>query len=148
MFRISRTRFHRILEDVGNDNQLFYRNKEHIIKGVPTCSLEAKIILPLKALAFGVPPSCFSDYFQMSPTMANAASKQCDDVMGRLYCRENLRSATADDLKNVAKLHRCVHGVDGLLFACIDCTHTKWKNCPKVWQDSLKGKEKKSTSNV
>jgi hypothetical protein len=28
-------------------------------------------------------PAVFSDYFQMSPTMANTASKQFDDVMGR-----------------------------------------------------------------
>ena len=68
MFRISRTRFHRILEDVGNDNQLLYRNKEHIIKGVPTCSLEANLLIPLKALAFGVPPSCF---FRLFPDVSN-----------------------------------------------------------------------------
>jgi hypothetical protein len=59
MFTISRTRFQRILEDVTNDNQLFYLNKEHIIKGVPTCSLE---------LAFGVPPSCF---FRLFPDVSN-----------------------------------------------------------------------------
>jgi hypothetical protein len=27
----------------------------------------------------------------------------------------------------------------------LDCTHTYWKNCPKGWQGSYKGKEEKSS---
>ncbi len=31
------------------------------------------------------------------------------------------------------------------MFGSLDCCHTVWKNCPKVWKGSFKGKEKKAT---
>ena len=40
------------------------------------------------------------------------------------------------------KLQIAAHSVDGM-FRSLDCTHTYWKNCPKAWQGSYKGKEKK-----
>jgi hypothetical protein len=40
------------------------------------------------------------------------------------------------------KLHKAAHGVDGMI-GSLDCTHTFWKNCPKAWQGSYKGKELK-----
>eukprot|EP00934_Nitzschia_sp_Nitz4_P000628 Nitzschia sp. Nitz4//scaffold40_size135432//298//1969//NITZ4_003224-RA/size135432-augustus-gene-0.28-mRNA-1//-1//CDS//3329551159//628//frame0 len=39
---------------------------------------------------------------------------------------------------------RRVHGVPGML-GSLDCSHTKWKNCPKAWQGSYQGKEKTPT---
>jgi hypothetical protein len=56
--------------------------------------------------------------------------------------KEFLRLPTATDLKNIVKLHKAVHSVDGII-GSLDCTHTFWKNCPKAWQGSYKGKESK-----
>ena len=81
IFRISRTRFQRMLEDVGNLNLPFYQTKEHLIGGVPTCSLQVKLLLTLKNLAFGVATHCFTDYFQMSTPMAAATINNFDIVM-------------------------------------------------------------------
>jgi hypothetical protein len=39
-------------------------------------------------------------------------------------------------------LHKAAHSVDGMI-GSLDCTHTFWKNCPKVWQGSYKGEESK-----
>ena len=103
-------------------------------------SLEAKVVLPLKSLAYGVPPHCFIDYFQMSPQMARECMIQFDKVILQLYKGEYLRLPTAEDLKAIVNLHKSCQGVDGML-GSLDCTHTYWKNCPKAWQGSYKGKE-------
>ena len=65
-------------------------------------------------------------------------------VMKEIYTKEYLRIPTPADLKSLTKLHKAVHGVDGM-FGSLDCMHTVWKNCPVAWQGSFKGKEKKST---
>ncbi len=44
------------------------------------------------------------------------------------------------NLKRINKLHCNIQGVDGILGSC-DCTHTIWKNCPKAWAGSYRGKE-------
>jgi hypothetical protein len=61
-----------------------------------------------------------------------------------LYTEEFLRCPTKEDLKNITKLLQVVHGTEGLL-GSLDCTHTFWKNSPKGWQGSYKGKEAKPT---
>jgi hypothetical protein len=104
-------------------------------------SYEAKILLPLKTFAYGIPPHTFIDYFQMSKGLA----ARCCDVfallMKLLYDEEYLRIPDALDLKRIAKLHKERHGVNGM-FGSLDCIHTPWKNCPKGWQASFKsGKE-------
>jgi hypothetical protein len=48
-------------------------------------SLEAKLLLPLKCLAYGVPSHCFIDYFQMSKTYAKACCKEFDKVIKLIY---------------------------------------------------------------
>ena len=53
MFRISRPRFQRLLEDVMAKEIRFYQDKPN--RGVQA-SLYAKLMLPLKSYAYGVPP--------------------------------------------------------------------------------------------
>jgi hypothetical protein len=48
--------------------------------------------------------------------------------------KEFLRLPTATDLKNIVKLHKSVHIVDGMI-GSLDCTPTFWKNCPKASLD-------------
>ena len=50
-FRISRARFQRLLEDIGASGIPFYSHNSNNRKAT---SLEAKILLPLKTLAYGV----------------------------------------------------------------------------------------------
>jgi hypothetical protein len=64
-FRLSRTRVQMILEDLGrwSDTNPFYKTFRMDMFGRIGASLEAKVLLPLKALAYGVAPHCFCDYF-------------------------------------------------------------------------------------
>ena len=61
-FRISRSRFQRLMEDVGASGHPFYMPSVNP-NGRAVASLEARLLLPLKTLAYGVAPHCFSDYF-------------------------------------------------------------------------------------
>ena len=142
MFQISRSRFQRMLQDFGNSGDLFYLDVKDCF-GHETASLEARLLLPLKSIAFGVPPHTFRDYFQMSRTLARDCCTNFNRKIKDLYLEEYLRVPTKDDLVSILKLHRSVHnGVNGI-FGSLDCMHTFWKNCPVAWQGSYKGAKKK-----
>ena len=69
MFRVSRTRFQCLLEDFGSSGNPFCHERTDCFKR-ESASIEAKLPLPLKCLAHGVPPHCFIDCFSMSKTLA------------------------------------------------------------------------------
>ena len=146
-FRLSRPRVKLIFEALGNSGDPYY---SATITNIPAdCrmwnpSFEAKVLLPIKTLAYGVACHCFCDYFQMSTTTARNACRKFHSVMTTVYKEEYLRLPTAEDLKSVTKLHQMAHGVEGML-GSLDCMHTYWKNCPVAWQQSFQGKEKCST---
>ena len=141
MFRITRGRFQRLMEDIAATGNPFYLNRVDCF-GEEGASFEARLLLPLKSLAYGVPPHTFTDYFQMSKAMAKKCCRKFDEVVKAVYTKEYLRLPTPTDVKNITKLHKAVHGVDGM-FGSLDCMHTYWKNCPVAWQGSFQGKEKK-----
>ena len=144
MFRVSRSRFQRIMEDIGSTEDPFYTN---IVDGAGRegASFEARLMLPLKSMAYGVPPHCFRDYFQMSKTLANKCVSKFHAKMKEVYQQEYLRLPTKEDLQQIVKLHRVRHGVNGM-FGSLDCMHTWWKNCPTAWKGQFKGKEKRCTT--
>ena len=144
MFRVSRRRMQCLLEDFGNSTIPFYTlKKDCFYNDVP--SLEARLLLPLKSLAYGVPPHTFMDYYSMSKTCARDCYMQFAMAMKKLYCSEHLRKPTLEDLKNITSLHKSVHrGVDGIL-GSLDCMHVYWDKCPVAWQGQFKkGKAKPS----
>ena len=143
MFRISKFRFERLMQDIGQLDHFFYNDKMDAIGNIGV-SFEAKLMLPLKTMAYGVPPHCFCDYFQMSSTMARECCIMFDKTIRDLYQVEYLRYPTANDLVSITKLHKAVHQFDGML-GSLDCMHTYWKNCPVAWQGSYRGKEKRPT---
>jgi hypothetical protein len=65
MFRLSRGRFQVLMVDVMASNIAFF--KSTVRDGFDRSSLAARLLLPLKSLAYRVPPHTFIDYFQMSP---------------------------------------------------------------------------------
>jgi hypothetical protein len=103
-------------------------------------SMEAKILLPLRTLAYGTAPHSWCDYYQMSQSMARVCCREFNKAIPLLFSSEYLRLPTANDLKAVAGLHKKVHGVDGM-FGSLDCMHTYWKNCPVALQSSYKGRQ-------
>jgi hypothetical protein len=69
MFRLSRTRVQKIFEYVMHSNNAFYLSGCDAT-GAKGALLEAKILLPLKTMAFGTASHAFCDYFQMSKPLA------------------------------------------------------------------------------
>ena len=150
MFRITRPRFQCLMEDVMAADLPYYNrapSNNSLSVDMPPLEqqhscLEARLLLPLKSLCYGVPSHCFTDYFQMSQTFAREACFQFDQAIIHLYKEEYLRIPTAKDLKSITTLHKSIHKVDGM-FGSLDCSHTYWKNCPKGWHGSFKGKDQK-----
>lgn len=144
-FRIKKERFLKIMDHVANGEYRFYK---YCLPGDTkngTCaSLEARLLLPLKSIAYGVPTHTFQDYFQMSKTLASDCGKYFDTTIKSLYEEEFLRIPTPEDLRSLLALHMHEHKVDGM-FGSLDCMHTHWKNCPKAWQGQFQGKEGKPT---
>ena len=69
MFQLSRTHVQKIFEDVMHSNNAFYLSGCDAT-GAKGALLEAKILLPLKTMAFGTASHAFCDYFQMSKPLA------------------------------------------------------------------------------
>ena len=144
MFRVSRSRFDRLRNDIGNHGDPFYICPSFDATGKPGMSLEAKLLLPLKTLAYGVPPHVFCDYFQMSFTHARKCYHKFTDTITKVYAEEYLRAPDAEDLRNIFQFHELKHGKKGML-GSLDCSHSPWKNCPVAWQQSFKGAKKMPT---
>ncbi|KAG7369994.1 plant transposon protein [Nitzschia inconspicua] len=131
-------RFERLRTDVMNANIPFYTTTR-TISGKSVASLEARLLLPLKAYAYGVPPHCFADYFQMSFNFTSECCKHFDLTIFTVYKEEYLRLPTAEDLKSIVALHKAKHKVDGML-GSLDCTHTYWHKCPVAWKGQYQGR--------
>ena len=124
MFRISRGRFQLLMEHVMAAEIPFYSGNASA-NGDTVASLEARLLLPLKCLAYGVPPHTYIDYFQMSPPLARVCCMEFDKVIKRIYAKKYLKLPSAQDVKSIVNLHRKVHGVDGMI-GSLDCSHTTW----------------------
>jgi hypothetical protein len=133
MFRVSRGRFRVLMEVVMGSGYDFLKLSPQ--DGFERCSTEARLLLPLKTFAYGVPPHTFIDYFQMSAEYARDCCLHFAKAVKGIYTKEYLRCPTKSDLKSITRLHKQIHGTDGML-GSLDCTHTYWKNCPKAWQGS------------
>jgi hypothetical protein len=101
MFRLSRRRFQKLLEDVGNLGTKFYLEKRDAMNR-KVASIEARLLLPLKTLTYGVMHHCFCDYFQMSRNFARKCCFELDKILKSLYTEEHLRLKTKEDLKNIS----------------------------------------------
>ena len=141
MFRISRSRFQRMMEDFAATEDPFYLSTEDCF-GNEIASFEDRMLLPLKSIAFGVPPKTFRDYFQMSKTLARDCCINFFRKIRTIYQEEYLRTPTKEDLKSITRLHQSVHNVPGMV-GSLDCMHTYWKNCPVAWQGSYRGSKSK-----
>jgi hypothetical protein len=127
MFRLSRPIFELMMQNIQQQQIAFYLTDldRH---GNRASSFQSRLLLPLKTLAYGVPPHAFIDYFQMSEDFARDCCFHFDDAIKKCYAKEFLRLPTKRDLKAICKLHKAVHDVDGMAPGSLDCTHTYWKN--------------------
>jgi hypothetical protein len=143
MFRVSLSRFERIVRVIIPRNGFYSGNEDATKRAVP--SWQARVLLPLKCIAFGAPPHAFIDYFSMSKTQARCCMENFVQTMAECFNEEYLRNPTAADVSAILELHRRKHeGIAGML-GSIDCMHVRWKNCPKAYKGQFKGKSKDAT---
>lgn len=143
IFPLSKDRVMSIMETLQNSGDPFY-HPTPVRKQLIGPSLEARVLLPLKHLAFAAAPHLFGPYFQMSNTMAKTCCKKFNQAMILHYRPKFLHLPTPVDVASITKLHEDMHGVKGML-GSINCMHTNWKNCPVAWQQSFQGKEHEPT---
>ena len=144
MFRTSRARFQRLLEDFAKSGMSFYSGKKDCFSNDIPC-LEARLLLPLKCIAYGVPPHTFMDYFSMPKTTARSCYINFAKGMRKIYLQEYFCKPNEEDVRNINALHRKVHrGVEGVL-GSLDCMQVEWSKCPVAWAGQYKkGKNKPS----
>jgi hypothetical protein len=123
MFRISRSRFQRLMEDAMSANIPFFKSLPRDAHGRIGASFQCRLLLlPLETLAYGVPSHTFRDYFSMSETLARQCCTEFDIAIKQIYKGEYLRLPDENDLKSITKLHKVVHGFDGM-FGSLDCMY-------------------------
>ena len=140
-FRISRPRFEALVQSLCNTST-FWHNSRRNCFGTEGASTLAKVLLPLKCLAFGVPVNAFLDYFQLSKTLAKKCYENFVLHIPLIWSAQYLALPTKKQIKEIVTLHESVHGVPGML-GSLDCMHTYWDKCPKAYHGVFKGKEKR-----
>jgi Plant transposon protein len=141
VFRVSRGIAETLMQICGTTHS-FFTSSTNKVTGEPCIYPESKILMALKLLAYGVSPSAFMDYFQMSDQTGRKSLKLfCRIVANNPQLRQNyLRMMTKSDAMRVSHMHYIEFGVRGCV-GCIDCMHIFWKNCPVAWQGQYQGKD-------
>jgi hypothetical protein len=142
MFRITKRRFETLYQQMVVAIPFFQVGADAF--GKRGASTYAKLLLPLKCMAFGIPSKALCDYFQMSQTLARECYRQFTKSCKLLFQEEFLRIPTPADLKALNALHFAQHEVKGMV-GSLDCMHIAWKNCAKAWQGAYQGKAGKPT---
>ncbi len=138
-FRLCRPRVQLLMEVLAGSGDPFYVTTVRF--GLTGPSLEARVLLPLRTLAYGVADHTFCPFFSMAPITAKACCREFNRAITKHFAHESLRLPSPADLKSISELHLRVHGFPGML-GSLDCMHTYWKNCPVAWQGSFQGRDK------
>jgi Plant transposon protein len=145
VFRVTRGLAEELITICCNTHS-FFRQAVNKVTGEKGIYPEAKILMALKQLAFGVSPRAFMDYFQMS----DQSGRKCLELFCYVIANhpdlkaKYLRRMSKSDAMRVSAMHYQEFGVRGCLGA-IDCMHVVWKNCPTAWHGQYEGKEGTST---
>jgi Plant transposon protein len=141
VFRVSRRITDQLIQICGTSHA-FFTQTTNKITGEKGIYPEAKVLLALKVLAFGVSPVALMDYFQMSDETGRKSVKLfCRIISQHPQLRQKyLRDMSKADAMRVSSLHQHEFGVRGCI-GCLDCMHVTWKNCPSSWKGQYQGKE-------
>ncbi len=83
-FRMSRLSVESIIQVIGNSGVPFIETFRTNRFGLVGASIEAKVLLPLRVLAYGVAPHTFCDYFQMSVSQSGRCCRQFNSVIPKV----------------------------------------------------------------
>ena len=144
IFRITRGAYDVVRNFLLRDDYFFRESFDCC--GVKSISPDAKILIALKYLAYGVSVNAFRDYFQLGESTALLCCERFVRALVQIpELREKyLRTLTRTDAKRVEALHARKHGIRGMV-GSLDCMHIPWKNCPLALHGQYVGKDKKPT---
>jgi len=143
IFRVSRSSYDVLKSFLCEDDKFFVDGFD--ITGRRRVSVDAKILISLKYLAYGCSVNAFRDYFQIGESTALLAVKKFTRSIAKsTFQKKYFSFFTPLDAKEVEALHFMKHGIHGLL-GSLDCSHFVWSNCPVVHHGQFQGKEGKPT---
>jgi hypothetical protein len=93
-FRLSRPRVERMLQDFGRCGDPFYKSFRVDMCGRVGPSLEAKVLLPLAAIAYGAAPHFLCVTYQVSQSMARKMYRVFLETIQTIYGDEYMRTPT------------------------------------------------------
>jgi hypothetical protein len=85
----------------------FFTQCDLMAEKKPGICPEAKVLIALKQLSYGVSCSAFQDYFHMGETTGREALKRLAKCIANLpeLCGKYLRNMSREDAKRVSKMH-------------------------------------------
>jgi hypothetical protein len=101
-FMVSRGRYEVIAQKLAANDPHFYSERRSANKE-PVASTQAKLLIALKSISYGVLPRAFTDYFQMSDPLAhkcreklvvNDAMEMCMKACSKVSCPNGLSLAS------------------------------------------------------
>lgn len=140
-FRMSRSVFARILERVQVQDVYFVQKPDAV--GRQGLSAIQKCMAALRQMAYGTPADACDEYVRTAETTALVCLKRFCAAVVNAFGDEYLRAPTSADLARLMGVNEA-RGFPGML-GSLDCTHWRWKNCPKAWAGQYAGKEKEPT---
>jgi hypothetical protein len=106
--------------DDMKDAQIGFYKKTKNLHVEDQVSFEAQLLLPIKTLAYGVPPQ--PQNFQISKCYTRYCCHLFDVAIKKVYATPFLRLPTSEVVKSIVKLHKEVHHVNGFL-GILDYSH-------------------------
>jgi len=138
IFRVSRTSYDALKSLICQEDKFFVDGFD--ITGRKRVSVDAKILISLKYLAYGCSVNAFWDYFQIGESTALLSVKKFTScIANSIFQKKFFSFFTALDAKKVEALHYAKHGIHGLL-GSLDCSH-----CPIAHHGQYQGKEGRPT---
>ena len=136
-FRMRRTLFFRIVDRVCAEDSWFQQKFDALNR--PGLSTLQKCVAAIRVLAYGCAYDAVDEYVRIGEsTASDCVAHFCDAIISS-FGEEYLRSPTVRDLELILQ-ENAKRGFPGMI-GSIDCYNWRWKNCPKAWQGSFKGKK-------
>jgi len=130
-----------LIRDIEAHDSYFKQRRDAV--GRLGASAYQKITAALRVLCYGVSFDSTDEYCRESETVCRESFHRFCRAVVELHAHKYLRNPTIDDLKRIEK-ENAKRGFPGMI-GSLDCSHFRWKNCPRGWSGQFTGKEGKPT---
>jgi len=143
IFRVSRTSYDALKSLICQEDKFFVDGFD--ITGLRRVSVDAKILISLKYLAYGCSVNAFWDYFQIGESTALLSVKLFTScIANSIFQKKFFSFFTPLDAKKVEASHYAKHGIHGLL-GSLECSYFVWGDYPVARHGQYQKKEGRPT---